>query len=129
MKYLPIKRREQYLIVWWSEHRPKEVGCTADGYCRGGENDEVTPWSEPVKMKWREAPYDESYDWEHHKWTHNVPGNRWNTEEDGKMPDPEDQDRYGLNDGDAFDDMVNSHFFCLYVSFLFLGFFSCTCRL
>lgn len=90
-KYLdlwPIPRRENHLMIWWKNLRAPEP---APEY--------PTQWSTPVENKFR----DPSIDWAKWKWTANTPGNRWNTDEEGQMPDP-NEDRFILDDGDAFDD-------------------------
>jgi hypothetical protein len=91
LRLLPKPRREQHLVVWWDR-----VAHTAP------DPKAPTPWARHYERPWRNMPA--NYNWARHSWTQNVPGNRWNTEEDGTMPDPEKKFVSILNDEDAFAD-------------------------
>jgi Leucine-rich repeat (LRR) protein len=94
--YLPhflIQRRENNLLIWWHKlmHQPEP-------------REFPTPWSTPQEMPWRKLNRTEQ-EWRKHSWSRNIPTQTWNSEEEGVMPDPEeDEDRYALDDDDDFDD-------------------------
>jgi len=92
----PVWRRENYLMAWWARLRPEEPPRKYK-----------TQWSTPWPRPWREGRYANmtEEEWRAHNWTQNVPGNRWNTEEEGVWPTGNEKRDSWLDDGDAFDDL------------------------